>query len=227
MTFSGFPPETLSFLTDLGRHNDKTWFDDHRHEYEKVILAPARAFITLLGEELRDQISPAIRAEPRVNGSIFRLNRDTRFSRDKRPYKEHLDLMFWEGQGRSRDCPGFFLRLTPQVVTVGSGKHAFDERQLERFRQAVLAETSGSALVDAVDSIERNGARLGEQRWKRVPRGLDPEHPLAHLLRYGGLHCFLEDSTPKSLHQRRFVDWCMRRFVKLEPLHRWLVEHVA
>jgi len=96
-TFAGFPPEGLAFLDGLARDNTKAYFDAHRATYESALLEPAKAFVVALGEELHTRVSPAIRAEPRVNGSILRINRDTRFSADKTPYKDHLT----SGSGRA------------------------------------------------------------------------------------------------------------------------------
>jgi uncharacterized protein (TIGR02453 family) len=106
MPFEGFPPEGLAFLAGLAEHNEKAWFDAHRAEYERGLLEPARDFVDAIGPEL-EAVHPGIHADPRVNGSIMRINRDTRFSKDKRPYKTHLDLWFWEGEGPSRMRPGF------------------------------------------------------------------------------------------------------------------------
>ena len=79
---------------------------------------------------------PGIATEARVNGSIFRINRDTRFSKDKTPYKDHLDFWFWEGQ-RKTALSGLFLRIAPAAVTVGAGAHGFDPTRLARYRAAV------------------------------------------------------------------------------------------
>ena len=79
-----FPSITIEFLSDLRRHNDKTWFDAHRDRYDAGYVEPARAFVESAGPGLA-AIVPGIMAEPRVLGSIFRINRDTRFSSDKRP----------------------------------------------------------------------------------------------------------------------------------------------
>jgi uncharacterized protein (TIGR02453 family) len=98
--FAGFPPATLRFLGDLAENNTKAWFDEHRADYESNWVAPAKAFVSAAGEALTD-LAPRIEAQPRVNGSIFRVNRDTRFSKDKSPYKDHLDFWFWEGERRS------------------------------------------------------------------------------------------------------------------------------
>ena len=97
-TFGGFPPETISFLRELRDHNRKDWFDAHRADYEAFWVAPARAFVVAAGEVLAE-LAPEVRAEPKVLGSIFRINRDARFARDRGPYKDHIDFWFWRASG--------------------------------------------------------------------------------------------------------------------------------
>ena len=128
MTTFRFPAETVAFLTDLRAHNDKAWFDANRARYESGYLEPAKEFVELIGPAL-DELVPGIHAEPRVRGSIFRINRDVRFSSDKRPYKDHLDFWFWEGD-RKAAVSGLFLRVWPDGVVVGAGAHGFDKHRL-------------------------------------------------------------------------------------------------
>ena len=99
------PTATLDFLADLRAHNTRAWFDANRSRYETDFVGPAKDLVTRLAPVL-ERLSPGIRSEPRVLGSIFRIQRDTRFSPDKRPYKDHLDLWFWHGRAprRSRVC---------------------------------------------------------------------------------------------------------------------------
>ena len=115
MSFTGFPPETFAFLAGLEKNNSKEWFEAHRGDYEAYHVGPAKLFVAAIGPRLK-AISKTVNAEPRVNGSIFRINRDVRFSKDKRPYKTTLDLWFWEGDKRGWDSPGFFLRLMPKAM---------------------------------------------------------------------------------------------------------------
>jgi uncharacterized protein (TIGR02453 family) len=100
--FAGFRSEAFAFLDELARNNDRAWFQSHRDAYETFVLEPARDLVEALGEELR-AFAPDVNADPRVGGSIMRIARDTRFAKDKRPYKTHLDLWFWEGTGPSRE----------------------------------------------------------------------------------------------------------------------------
>ena len=102
MPFTGFPPETFAFLTGLIQNNTKQWFDDHRSDYDQYWVEPAKDFVAGIGPKLR-AFAPNVNFEPKINGSIFRINRDVRFSNNKRPYKTTLDLWFWEGEKR-RDC---------------------------------------------------------------------------------------------------------------------------
>src|SRR3954447_17445134 len=148
--FAGFPREVLDFLEGLAKDNTREYFDLHRDTYQSALLQPAKEFVVALGEELHERVSPGIRAEPRINGSILRINRDTRFSADKRPYKEHVDLWFWEGEARSRERPGLFVRLRPATVTLGAGMHQFEPPALAAYRAAVANEATGRALESAI-----------------------------------------------------------------------------
>ena len=221
--FTGFPPETLDFLRDLGENNSKAWFDAHRAEYERDYLAPALAFIAAMDAPLR-RLNPTVHADPRVNGSLFRINRDVRFSRDKTPYKDHLDLFFWAGEGRSRERPGFFFRLRFDRLILGAGIHAFDARMLEAYRASVLDDDRAMALVVALSEVAGAGASLKGVGYRRVPAGFDPAHPRAGLLRHNALHASFDEPVPPSLSAPSFVDHCLDRFQPLAPLLAWVAE---
>jgi uncharacterized protein (TIGR02453 family) len=224
-TFEGFPPEALTFLADLAEHNDRLWFEANRDTYERALLEPARDFVVALGEDLhRARID--VNADPRVNGSILRINRDTRFSKDKRPYKDHLDLWFWQGDGPSRRCPGFWFRLTPHRLMLGAGLYRFEDELLARYREAVADEKRGAALVRAVDAVTRAGAyELGGVGYKRPPTGYSSQDPRqAALLLHNGLYAGLELPVPREIHGARFPAFCAARYRELVPLQDWLVD---
>jgi uncharacterized protein (TIGR02453 family) len=226
MAFAGFPPAAFAFLRALEEDNSKRTFDAQRAAYDDALMAPARELVADLGEALQARVSPGIHADPRVNGSIFRINRDTRFSKDKTPYKTHLDLYFWEGQGRSRDCPGLFFRMTPRAVVLGAGFHHFDPPRLARFRAAVVDEKAGGALDTALAGVRRAGAEIGGETYKRVPAGVDAAHPRAALLRHGGLFAYSESPLPREASSPAFVGWCAGRLERLAPVHCWLRDTV-
>ena len=222
-TFEGFPPQTRAFLRDLAAHNEKAWFDAHRDDYERWWLAPARSFVEAIGPELAG-LAPDLRAEPRVNGSIMRINRDVRFSADKTPYKDHLDFWFWEGPQRREAVSGLFCRLTPEVFAVGVGAHGFDPELLKRYRSAVVDQRSGSALADAVRSVERAGLEVLGERYSRVPAGFSADGDAARLLRHAALWTVEEVPADTVAESPALVEHCLAHWRSALPIHRWLVD---
>jgi uncharacterized protein (TIGR02453 family) len=219
VAFGGFPREGLAFLADLARNNERAWFHAHRDEYDMYVLEPARDLVEAIGEEL-----PEVHAVPKVGGSIMRIARDTRFSKNKTPYKPHVDLWFWEGDGPSRTRPGYWFRLAPKELLLGVGMHRFERDVLERYREAVVDPKRGPALAKAVAAVERAGGDVGGANYKRVPRGYDAEHERAPLLLHDGLYAGLELAVPRELHTPRFAKFCAERYKRFKPLQDWLVE---
>lgn len=225
MSFEGFPKETVEYLRSLREHNDREWFTAHRDSYEQYWLEPAQAFVRAAGERL-ESISEDLVAEPRVNASIMRINRDIRFSPDKRPYKDHLDLWFWEGD-RKDAVSGLFFRLSPDALIIGAGAHGFSPERLTAFREAVMDPRLGDALEAVVREVEEAGYALGGERYKRVPRGYEGEGERARLLRFGGLFAGSEVPLPEWAFTAEVLDRCLEDWRQLAPLHRWLVTSLA
>lgn len=225
MSFEGFPTETITFLRGVRDNNTKAWFDANRADYEDYFLAPARAFVTAAGRSLR-KVSPAIRAEPKVNGSIFRINRDIRFAKDKRPYKDHLDLWFWEGE-RKAAVSGYFFRLTPDSLGIGAGAHGFDAEQLRAYRDGVVDAVAGKSLKRAVTAVEKSGWAVRGQRYQRVPAGYEPVGDAAgRLIRHNALWVGEDEPIPAALHRPELVDYAVERWRQAAPIHRWLVKYL-
>ena len=223
-----FPPQTQAFLRDLAAHNDRAWFATHRGDYEAAYLEPARAFVEAVAPAL-GRISPGLRAEPRIPGSIFRINRDTRFTRDRRPYKEHLDVWFWEGDRRGA-VSGLYLRVTPALVAIGAGANHLRRETLARYRAAVAAARPGAALAGIVAAVEDDGWELGEPRLRRVPAdwraAVAGDEARARLLRRDALFVARREPAGLATDAMRLVPACIDAWTRLAPLHRWLVEHV-
>jgi len=224
MAFTGFSPATFTFLKNLGRNNNKEWFQAHRSAYEDDLLEPALAFIETIGPLLA-KFSPDVRAEPKIGGSLMRINRDIRFSKDKRPYKDHLDMSF--RNGGSKGAPGYWFRLTPTRLVLGAGMHMLDKPDLERFRMAVDARGSGEALDREVTKLEKAGYDLGGEHYKRVPAGFPPDHPREALLRHNGVYAGTEMKLPAEARTARFPAFCAGHYKKLAPLMDWLSTNVA
>jgi len=225
--FNGFPREAVRFYRELTKHNDRVWFEAHKDTYKERVLAPAQEFVLAMGERLR-RVSPGIVADPRTSGagSIFRIHRDTRFGRDKRPYKTYLGIFFWEGNGKKTENPGFYFQLEPNGFMLGVGAYMLTKPDLEAFRKAVVHKTRGPALARAIKKVKRKGYEIGGAHYKRVPRGFDPEHPNAEYLRHNGLYAYTEGRIPGELYTRDLLGFCLKAFKDMYPIHEWIVENV-
>ena len=221
-----FPAETAAFLSDVARNNERGWFEANRSRYEAGYVEAGRAFVEEMAPRLR-AISPDVHAEPKINGSISRINRDTRFSRDKTPYKDHLDLWFWHGDKRGWDQPGFYLRVTAEKLYLGSGMHVLNKDLIGKYRDAVVHERSGKALEDAVAKVRAAGPyEIGGATRKKAPRGYDEDHRRAGYLLHEGLYAGLELPFMVAAAPG-FADVAEAHFAATWPVGRWLLDEVV
>jgi uncharacterized protein (TIGR02453 family) len=218
--FPGFPKDTPRFLSDLSKHNDRAWFEDHRDRYEESYLAPAEEFVLAMGEKLRT-LSRDVRYEPKINGSISRINRDIRFSKDKRPYKDHLDLWFWQGKDRKAPA-GYWFSLTAKEVHLGAGAYMFSPEQLAKYRDAVVDGRKGAAFAKLVETTTKAGYEVGGASYKRVPAPYDKDHPRADLLKHTGLYVYRSEKIPAATFTSRFVAYCLGHWRKMAPVEDWI-----
>ena len=218
--FEGFPAEANRYLRRLQENNDRAWFEANRDQYDRYILDPARLWVQCMAERLRE-VAPHLVADPRVDRSIFRVHRDTRFSKDKRPYKTYLGVFMWEGQRPKMECPGFYFQLEADAVTLGAGINQIPAELLPRYRDAVVSHEQ--ELREILNELNRNEMGVTGESYKRVPAGYPADHPLAELLKKKSLFAHYKVPTPPELHTPDFIDWCYARFYALAPLHRWLV----
>jgi uncharacterized protein (TIGR02453 family) len=136
--FPGFPQAGLDFLDQLKRNNNRDWFNAHKQEYQKTVQQPALDLVAALGARLQE-ISSDLIFDTRSNGagSLFRIQRDIRFSKDKTPYKLMVDMLFWEGDGKKTESPGMGLRITAEGGGTFTGMHHFPKPMLAAYRDAV------------------------------------------------------------------------------------------
>jgi uncharacterized protein (TIGR02453 family) len=222
--FSGFSKQTLNFFRNLAQNNNKMWFDQNKEVYEQQVMGPARDFILALGSRLK-KIAPGLQADPRVNKSLFRINRDIRFGHDKTPYKTHLGIWIWEGPRPRMECSGFYFHLEPQRFMLGVGLYAFPKDMLESYRQSVVHPKYGPALTKAVVAIKRNkDYTIGGQHYKKIPQGYESSHKNAEFLLYDGLYTGMDLPISEELFSEGLVDFCFDHYKRMLPLHLWLLD---
>jgi len=222
--FKGFSSETVTFFSELKRNNDAGWFSARRETYDNHVVEPARRFIMAMGDLLKEHV-PALIADPKVNKSLFRLHRDTRFSPDKTPFKTHLGIWLWEGEGPRMECPGFYFHLEPPNILLAAGMHVMADYLLDEFRQSVIHKNHGQRLEEAIEEVKAAGDYgIGEKRLSKVPRGYDKTHSRAEYLLYTGLDAAVEMPIPDELYGEKLPAFCLKYYLDMIPLHRWLCD---
>lgn len=222
--FFGFPKEALYFYKQLEVNNKRDWFEAHKSTYIEKVVEPAQSFVEELGDRLQ-LLSPAFQYDSRAhNGSIMRIYRDIRFRKDKTPYKTHLGIVFWEGTGKKMENPGYFFHMDANEGAIYAGNYHFDKPFLTAYREAVDDDRLGRGLSKAIKDVEAAGSEVGGEQYARVPRGYDPEHTRADLLRYKGLWSKSPIISAKQLKSPDLIDRCFDYCVAMHPLHKWLVK---
>lgn len=175
-TTTSFSPKLFAFLRALAEHNDRDWFKARKDEYDAVIKDPALDFINEFAPHLR-KISPHFVADSRpVGGSLFRIHRDTRFSKDKTPYKTNTGLHFRHERAKDAHAPGFYLHLEPGQVFMGAGIWRPEAKVANQIREAIADDPKRWRRVTG-KTFSETFALEGDSL-KRPPRGFDPDHPL-------------------------------------------------
>lgn len=216
-----FSPAYAQFFTDLAANNDRDWFAAHKSDYERWVYDPAQAFVTALGERLQELI-PGLRYETGYNGSVLRIHRDTRFSPDKSPYKTNLGMMFWQGAGKKMERPSYYVHLDATGGFIAAGHYIFPKPHLARFREAVIDDQRGAALVQAVAAVGAD-YEIGMQRLKKVPRGFEADHPRAEWLRYDGLIASTPALDVATITRDDLVAVCFEHCRRTLPVMEWLI----
>lgn len=166
-----FTDRSLKFLRALARHNDRTWFHEHKADYEAHVRKPFLALIQDLQPALRE-VSEHYRADPRtVGGSLFRIHRDTRFSNNKAPYKEWQGARLFHARSKEVEAPSFYLHLQPGNCFIGAGLWHPEPETLRRIRHFIL-DNPGSWAAAAHGNAFRKRFDLDDSEMLvRPPRG--------------------------------------------------------
>ena len=180
-----------------------------------------REFVIEIGKKLR-RIAPEVNAIPQINKSLFKINKDVRFSKDKSPYKTYMGIWMWEGNRKRMESPGFYLHVENKTVLIGVGIKMFPKPLLDRYRQAVVDKKSGAELKRAVKKVSDQGYAVNGKHYKKVPRGYDADHPNAEFLLYNGLTARVENNIPDEFFTGAIIDYAYSHYRNMLPLHRWL-----
>jgi uncharacterized protein (TIGR02453 family) len=209
-TFAGFPAEALAFYEGLVADNSKAYWTDHREVYERAVRAPLQHLL----DALEPEFGP---------GRIFRPYRDVRFSADKSPYKTHAAALLHASQGAAP----LYVEVSATGLVLGGGYFHMSRDQVARYRAAVQAEATGAELDVLTRALGQRGFTVIGERLQRPPRGVDPGHPRADLLRHTGLAAALTLGVPGWLGTPQCLEEVATGLRAVRPLTEWLERNVG
>jgi uncharacterized protein (TIGR02453 family) len=206
-----FGPELFAFLRELREHNEREWFNANKARYEAEVKEPALAFVEDF-ELLLPEVSPHFK------GKLFRIYRDTRFGRDKTPYKTHTGIHFRHEQASSAHSLGFYLHLEPASVFTGFGIWRPEKESLQAIRTAIARRPDRWSAVSEPAGFLREGTAL-----KRAPAGFDPEHPAIEEIKrkdFVAMRRLSEDEVTAAGFLQTYLALCR----DAEPMMRFLCD---
>ncbi len=213
-----FSPKGVQFLRELKANNNRGWFEANRDRYEADVKEPMLHFIVDLADHLR-AVSPHFKVDPRpVGGSMFRIHRDIRFSKDKSPYKTNVGAHFpHRSVDKHVNAPGFYVHLEPGNSIGGGGLWHPEAADLKKVRDRIVGRPSEWKV------IRKSGIIIEGDSLKRVPPGYDPEHPYAEDLKRKDFYLlakFSEREVCAPDFMDRFVEVCRSATPLMEFLTR-------
>ena len=215
-----FPKETVKFLKDLKKNNNRDWFNENRKRYESAVRDPAEEF----AERMTAAMSELTGAE--ITSKIFRIHRDVRFSKDKTPYNAHVHITFYSPENKkltAQGCstPHWYFGLDTERVVLGAGVFGFEKDELIRYRQRIDGK-EGETLQKLLDKLTKKGLTMHEPALKRVPSGFDKEHPRGALLRRKGLAVWNNIGKPSLASEGNLITLSRKTLKEMQPLVDWL-----
>jgi uncharacterized protein (TIGR02453 family) len=220
-TFNGFTPRSLTFLRRVKEENSKEWFEEHRREYDEVLLEPFQALVSDLSPAML-AIDPHLEVRPLIDKTVSRIYRDTRFSRDRSRYWDAMWLTFKRRRKDWTDAPGFFFELTPESYRFGAGYYAASRLTMDTFRR--LIDSDPEAFLRLIAPIEGHPEiTLHGDRYKR---GLANPHS-TEIQRWYQLKSFYLAANRKideRLFSPELAEDVAEAFGALAPLYSFLLE---
>ena len=217
-----FTPATTKFLAELRKNNNRDWFNENKQRYEQSVAEPALHFIAAMDSRLK-RISPHFNAIPKkTGGSLMRVYRDTRFAKDKTPYKTNIGIQFRHELGKDVHAPGFYLHIEPQEVFLAAGIWHPESKALARIRDAV-ADNPKAWRKARDDKKFQTRFELRGETLKRPPRGYPADHPMIDDLRRKDFIA-VEELSMSEIYAAGFTDRVNQSFASTKPLMRFLCQ---
>jgi len=220
--FQGFPKDFFVFFEDLKTNNNRDWFNTNKSRYYESVVNPISEFIVCMAPRL-NEISMHYIANPKPHGgSMFRIYRDTRFSKDKTPYKTHAGVQFRHEAGKDAHAPGFYVHLAGDGLFFGGGIWQPPGPQLSSIRDHIADNARSWARISNAPRVKETGGIKGESL-KRPPRGFDAQHVHIKDLKRKSFYVMTE-ARPERALRPEFIDEVTDGFRRAASLNRFICD---
>ena len=223
MQFNGFSKEGIEFLKKLEVNNTKAWFENNRTAWEKHILLPNTNFVQEMGETLQILV-PTIHSKPKVSGSLFRIYRDVRFSKDKTPMKSKIGLLFWQGQAHRMQSSSFYMHYDKESYFVATGIRAFKPPLLKAYRKYIKHKKHRESLHVILEELKQKGYSLPKPKYKRVPAEFDKEEEYIYLTKHASMFAYTQYQIDDTFFSEAIVDRVFKVYQDMAKLQKWVYE---
>jgi uncharacterized protein (TIGR02453 family) len=221
-----FDRNLFVFLQELRKHNNREWFQSNKARYEKEVRDPFLQFIADLRPALK-KINPYIVADPSiVGGSMMRIYRDIRFSKDKSPYKTFVAAHFWDARGKDGAAPAYYLHLASAESSIGSGIWRPEPNALNKIRKAIVSSSDKWKKITTGKDFRSTCGMAGESL-QRPPAGFDPNHPLIEDIKRKDFVTSSPRLSDRDVCGKNFADLVLDYFRATAPFLRFLSEAVG
>lgn len=222
MEFRTFEPTVFRFLEELAENNNRAWFEENKGRYEREVLGPSLAFIRAFQPRLKKISEFFVASDRRVGGSLMRIYRDTRFSKDKTPYKTNVGIQFRHEFGRDIHAPGFYVHLAPDECFLAVGLWRPETDALHEIRRAIVDRPDRWRRATS-DRKFREHFTLDGDSLKSPPRGFPADHPHCEDLKRTDF-IGLCDLNRKDVLNETFLDQVAAAFTASRPFMRFLCD---
>ncbi|WP_345993890.1 TIGR02453 family protein [Sulfurimonas sp. HSL-1716] len=225
MEFGGFSKEVIPFLKDISKNNNKEWFLTQKSRYEKIILEPSRDFVIEMGEHLM-AIEPTINAVPKINGSLFRIYKDSRRNKTalSDPIKTRIGYIFWQGNKKRLQSSSFYMHYGIDELFVAVGIRWFEKEILEAYRHYIKNEQHREELAGILQDLKKQGYEIMPPSMKRYPVGFKKEMPNAELSLYKEMAAYKRYDPHLIEEGSKLIDTLYKDYEAMAPLQKWIYE---
>ncbi len=218
--FTGYPAATLAFLEELAANNDRGWFAENRERYEALVREPSLDFIATIGPRIAGCSEHFLALPKKSGGSLMRVYRDTRFSKDKTPFKTNIGMQFRHERGRDVHAPGYYVHVDTSGCFLAAGVWHPDAQALLAIRTRIAEHPDAWRRVVSGRAF-RSTFVLDGTSLKRPPRGFDPDSPVIEDLKRKDFVCSTGIAAG-DIESARFVSQVAGVFRKATPLMAFL-----